>query len=60
MPRDSSRKITQAKCDTRHGRKLLSDAEAWLFVAQKMDEFEGVIAVAFEADDDADVDYRAA
>jgi hypothetical protein len=53
-------KIMQAKYDTRHGRKLLSAAEAWLFLAQKMDEFEGVIAVAFEVDDDADVDYRAA
>jgi hypothetical protein len=53
-------KITQAKHDKRHGRKLISAAEAWSFLARKMDEFEGVVAVAFEVDDDADIDYRAA
>jgi hypothetical protein len=52
-------KFAQAKHDKRHRRELTS-AEAWLFLAQKLDEVEGVVAVAYEADDDAAVDYRAA
>jgi hypothetical protein len=50
----------QAKHDKRHRRKLTSAAEAWLFLALRLDEFEGVVAVAYEVDDDADIDYRAA
>ncbi len=53
-------KIAQAKHDKRHRRKLISAAEAWLFLARKLDAFEDVIAVAYEVDDDADIDYRAA
>jgi hypothetical protein len=51
-------KIAQAKHDKRHRRKLTSAAEAWLFLARRLDETEGV--VAYEVDDDADIDYRAA
>jgi hypothetical protein len=53
-------KFAQAKHDKRHRRKLASAAEAWLFLAQKLDEVEGVVAVAYEADDDAAIDDRAA
>ena len=53
-------KIAQAKRDKGHRRKLTSAAEAWLFLARQRDEFEGVVAVAYEVDDDADIDYRAA
>jgi hypothetical protein len=53
-------KIAQAKHDKCHRRKLTSAAEAWLFLARKLDEFEGVVAVAYEVDDDADINYRAA
>ena len=53
-------KIAQARHDKRHRRKLTSAAEAWLFLALRLDEFEGVVAVAYEVDDDADIDYRAA
>jgi hypothetical protein len=53
-------KIAQARHDKRHRRKLTSAAEAWLFLARKLGEFEGVVAVAYEVDDDADIDYRAA
>jgi hypothetical protein len=60
MPRDRSPKIAQAKHDKRHRRKLTSAAETRLFLARKLDEFEGVVAVAYEVDDDADIDYRAA
>jgi hypothetical protein len=52
-------KITQAKHDKRHRRKLASAAEAWLLLARRLDEVEGVVAVAYEADDAA-IDYRAA
>jgi hypothetical protein len=53
-------KIAQAKHDKRHRGKLASAAEAWLFLARKLDEREGVVAVAYEVDDDADIDTRAA
>jgi hypothetical protein len=53
-------KIAQAKHDKRHRRKLTSAAEAWLFLARRLDETEGVVAAAYEIDDDADIDYRAA
>jgi hypothetical protein len=33
-------KIEQARQDKRHCRKLKSAAESWLFLAQKLDEFE--------------------
>lgn len=53
-------KIEQARHDKRHRRKLTSAAEAWLFLARKLDELEGAVAVAYEVDDDADIDYRTA
>ena len=53
-------KLAQAKHDKRHRRKLTSAAEAWMFLARKLDEREGVVAVAHEVDDDADIDCRAA
>jgi hypothetical protein len=53
-------KLAQAKHDKRHRRKLASAAEAWLFLARRLDEVEGVVAEAYEVDDDADIDYRAA
>jgi hypothetical protein len=53
-------KLAQAKHDKRHRRKLRSAAKAWLFLARKLDEFEDVVAVAHEVDDDEDIDYRAA
>jgi hypothetical protein len=53
-------KLAQAKHDKRHRRKLTSAAEAWLFLARKLDEREGVVAVAHEVDDDEDIDCRAA
>jgi hypothetical protein len=53
-------KLTQARQDKRHRRKLTSAAEAWLFLAEKLEEFEGVVAAAYEVDDDADIDYRTA
>jgi len=52
-------KLTQAKQDKRHRRKLTSAAEAWLFLAEKPDESDR-IAVAYEVDGDRDIDYRAA
>lgn len=51
-------KIAQAERDKRNRRTLTSAAEAWLFLARQRDEFEGVVAVAYELDDD--MDYRAA
>lgn len=52
-------KLAQAKQDKRHRRKLTSAAEAWLFLAERLDESDR-IAVAYEVDGDADIDYRAA
>jgi hypothetical protein len=37
-------KIMQAKQDKRHCRKLTSAAEAWLFLAVKLDELEDIFA----------------
>jgi hypothetical protein len=53
-------KLAQAKHDKRHRRKLTSAAEAWLFLALRLDELEGAVAVAYEVNDDADIDCRAA
>jgi hypothetical protein len=47
-------KILQAEQDKRHRRKLLSAAEAWLFLAERLDESD-YVAVAF---DDFDTDLR--
>lgn len=47
-------KILQAEQDKRHRRKLLSAAEAWLFLAERLDKSNSV-AVAF---DDFDTDLR--
>jgi hypothetical protein len=44
-------KITQAKQDKRHRRKLTSAAEAWLFLAETLDQLDRV-AVAYEVDSD--------
>jgi hypothetical protein len=52
-------KITQAKHDKRNRRKLTSAAEAWLFLAEALDRLDRV-AVAYEVDDDSDIDYRTA
>ena len=50
-------KITQATQDKRHRRKLLSAAEAWLFLAERLDESDHV-TVAFEVGDDLDTDHH--
>ncbi len=50
-------KITQATQDKRHRRKLLSAAEAWLFLAERLDELDHV-TVAFEVGDDFDTDHH--
>jgi hypothetical protein len=52
-------KITQATQDKRHRRKLLSAAEAWLFLAERLDELDHV-TVAFEVGDDFDTDHHRA
>jgi hypothetical protein len=52
-------KLTQAKQDKRHRRKLTSAAEAWLFLAERLDESDR-IAVAHEVDGGSDIGYRAA
>jgi hypothetical protein len=52
-------KLAQAKQDKRHRRKLASAAEAWLFLAGRLDELDRV-AAAYEVDGDSDIDYRAA
>jgi hypothetical protein len=52
-------KLTQAEQDKRHRRKLTSAAEAWLFLAERLDESDR-IAVAHEVDGNRDIDYRAA
>jgi hypothetical protein len=49
----------QAKQDKRHRRKLRSAAEAWLLLAERLDELDRV-AVAYEVDVGSDIDYRAA
>jgi len=53
-------KLTQAKQDKRHRRKLTSAAEAWLFLAERLEEFENLIALALKADGYSDVDDRTA
>ena len=52
-------KLAQAKQDKRHRRKLTSAAEAWLFLAERLDESDR-IAVAHEVDGGSDIGYRAA
>jgi hypothetical protein len=52
-------KITQATQDKRHRRKLLSAAEAWLFLAERLDESDHV-TVASEVGDDFDTDHHRA
>jgi hypothetical protein len=52
-------KLMQAKQDKRHRRKLRSAAEAWLLLAERLDELDRV-AVAYEVDVGSDIDYRAA
>ena len=52
-------KITQATQDKRHRRKLLSAAEAWLFLADRLDESDHV-TVASEVGDDFDTDHHRA
>jgi hypothetical protein len=44
-------KIMQAKQDNRHRRKLISAAEAWLFLAKRLDQLDRVV-VAYEVDSD--------
>jgi hypothetical protein len=51
-------KITQATQDKRHRRKLLSAAEAWLFLAERLDESDHV--TASEVGDDFDTDHHRA
>ncbi len=53
-------KLTRAEQDKRHRRKLTSAAEAWLFLAEKLEEFENLIALALKVDGYSDVDDRAA
>jgi hypothetical protein len=52
-------KIRQATQDKRHRRKLLSAAEAWLFLAERLDQLDSV-AEASEVTHGSDVDHRAA
>jgi hypothetical protein len=52
-------KIMQAKQDNRHRGKLISAAEAWLFLAKRLDQLDRVV-VAYEVDGDSDSDHRAA
>ena len=51
-------KIMQAKQDKRHRRKLISAAEAWLFLADRLDQLDRFDA-AYGIDGDSDIDYRA-
>lgn len=53
-------KITQATQDKRHRRKLLSAAEAWLFLAERLDELVNHATVASEVGDDFDTDHHRA
>jgi hypothetical protein len=46
-------KILQAEQDKSHRRKLLSAAEAWLFLAERLDESDYVVAF-----DDFDTNLR--
>jgi hypothetical protein len=48
-------KIMQAKQDDT-AESLHPAADAWLFLAGKLDHFESFVAVAYELDDDADID----
>src|SRR5712691_12036401 len=50
-------KITQATHDKRQRRKLLAAAEAWLFLAERLDESDHV-TVASEVGDDFDTDHH--
>ena len=50
-------KITQATQDKRYRRKLLSAAEARLFLAERLDELDHV-TVASEVGDDFDTDHH--
>jgi len=50
-------KITRATQDKRHRRKLLSAAEAWLFLAERLDELDHV-TVASEVGDDFHTDHH--
>src|SRR5260370_41517085 len=52
-------KITQATQDKRHRRKLLSAAEAWLFLAERLDESDHV-TVASKVGDNFDTDHHRA
>lgn len=52
-------KIAQAAQDKRHRRKLLSAAEAWLFLAERLDESDHVTR-AFEVGDDLNTDHHRA
>jgi hypothetical protein len=52
-------KITQATQDKRHRRKLLSAAEAWLFLAERLDESDHV-TLASKVGDDFDTDHHRA
>jgi hypothetical protein len=52
-------KITRATQDKRHRRKLLSAAEAWLFLAERLDELDHV-TLASEVGDDVDTDHHRA
>jgi hypothetical protein len=59
MPPKAREKITQATQDKRHRRKFLSAAEAWLFLAERLDESDHV-TVASEVGDDFDTDHHRA
>ena len=52
-------KIVQAKQDKRHRRKLISAAEAWLFLAERLDQSDR-FAAAYGIDGDSEIDYRTA
>ena len=52
-------KITRATQDRRHRRKLLSAAEAWLFLAERLDELDHV-TLASEVGDGFDTDHHRA
>jgi hypothetical protein len=43
-PAKALEKLTQAKQNKRHCRKLTSAAETWLFLALKLDEMEDIFA----------------
>ena len=55
-------KLTQAKQDKRHRRKLTSAAEAWLFLAERLERierFEDLVALALKVYGGPDIDGRA-